>query len=256
MIYCFLLALVLVLLAAFVLHRTYIRSKSRGQEEVAFEFLGMKVAANGVRAVAVAVALGLGYLAFKTLSECPTIGEESSIPEVVLAQAALEEAESVQARIYAADDWKVAYDLSSQLDTAIQEQKRQLPFARDWDAVVRLAKKVDRAARDTRNAAISGKQSSRLRASQALTEAKGFLSASRSLMNDLLECGRQPKDFRKDMELMRGIYDGLASQVSGIELSISSERFSEANAQSQSLAESARTLIDDLDLAMVKISCE
>ncbi|MEO8196982.1 MAG: hypothetical protein ABI689_09695, partial [Thermoanaerobaculia bacterium] len=60
---------------------------------------------------------------------------------------------------------------------------------------------------------------------------------------------------KKDMELMKGNYDGLAAQVAGIESAIASEDFLGAKAQADSLKASTDTLVTDLQGAKVKIKC-
>ena len=81
------------------------------------------------------------------------------------------------------------------------------------------------------------------------------LDAANTAMADLGKCRRQPKDFKKDMELMKGNYDGLAAQVGGIEAAIASEDYLGAKAQADSLKSSADTLVTDLQGAKVKIKC-
>ena len=50
-------------------------------------------------------------------------------------------------------------------------------------------------------------------------------------MTELAACRRQPKDFSKDMEAMKGTLDGYMAQVAGIEGAIASEDFLGAKSQ-------------------------
>ena len=90
---------------------------------------------------------------------------------------------------------------------------------------------------------------------QAFAAAKTALDAASTAMADLGKCRRQPKDFKKDMEMMKGNYDGLAAQVGGIESAIASEDYLGAKAQGDSLKSSVDMLVSDLQGAKVKIKC-
>ena len=74
-------------------------------------------------------------------------------------------------------------------------------------------------------------------------------------MTELAACRRQPKDFKKDMEAMKGTLDGLAAQTAGIDSAIAAEDYFGAKSQADSLKGSADALVADMAAAKEKIRC-
>ena len=122
-------------------------------------------------------------------------------------------------------------------------------------AVVNPFTSLDQAITEAKDGAAAAKEAAKNAANETLAAAKTALDAANTAMADLGKCRRQPKDFKKDMELMKGNYDGLAAQVGGIESAIASEDYLGAKAQGDSLKSSVDMLVSDLQGAKVKIKC-
>jgi hypothetical protein len=156
---------------------------------------------------------------------------------------------------YSADAWNKAQQAVNAVNAEVEAQANKFALFRSYTKSKELIAAANQSINEAKDAAATAKEAARTGASDALTAAKASLDAANVAMTDLAACRRQPKDFKKDMELMKGNYDGLAAQVGGIESAIASEDFLGAKAQADSLKSSADTLVTDLQSAKIKIKC-
>ncbi|MEO7974444.1 MAG: hypothetical protein ABIU84_12735 [Thermoanaerobaculia bacterium] len=156
---------------------------------------------------------------------------------------------------YAAEGWNKAQQAVNALNAEVEAQANKFALFRSYTKSKELAAAANQAITEAKDAAVAAKEAAKTAANETLAAAKTALDAASTAMADLGKCKRQPKDFKKDMELMKGTYDGLAAQVGSIESAIASEDFLGAKAQADSLKSSVDTLVTDLQGAKVKIKC-
>ena len=156
---------------------------------------------------------------------------------------------------YAADGWNKAQQAVNAVNAEVEAQANKFALFRSYTKSKELIAAANQAITEAKDAAAAAKEAAKNAANETLAAAKTALDAANTAMADLAKCKRQPKDFKKDMELMKGNYDGLAAQVAGIESAIASEDYLGAKALADSLKSSADTLVTDLQGAKVKIKC-
>jgi hypothetical protein len=156
---------------------------------------------------------------------------------------------------YAAEGWNKAQQAVNAVNAEVEAQANKFALFRSYTKSKELIAAANQAITEAKDAAAAAKEAAKNAANETLAAAKTALDAANTAMADLGKCRRQPKDFKKDMELMKGNYDGLAAQVGGIEAAIASEDYLGAKAQADSLKSSVDTLVTDLQGAKVKIKC-
>jgi hypothetical protein len=156
---------------------------------------------------------------------------------------------------YASDSWNAAQQAVNAVNAEVEAQANKFALFRSYTKTKELVTAANQSITAAKDAAASAKEAAKSAANETLAAAKTALEAANTAMTELAACRRQPKDFKKDMELMKGNYDGLAAQVPGIESAIASEDFLGAKAQAESLKASADTLVTDLTSAKEKIKC-
>lgn len=156
---------------------------------------------------------------------------------------------------YAAEGWNKAQQAVNAVNAEVEAQANKFALFRSYTKSKELIAAANQAITEAKDAAAAAKEAAKNAANETLAAAKTALDAANTAMADLAKCKRQPKDFKKDMELMKGNYDGLAAQVAGIESAIASEDYLGAKAQADSLKSSVDTLVTDLQGAKVKIKC-
>ena len=156
---------------------------------------------------------------------------------------------------YAADSWNKAQQAVNAVNAEVEAQANKFALFRSYTKSKELIAAANQSITEAKDAAGTAKETAKTAANETLAAAKASLDAANTAMADLGKCRRLPKDFKKDMELMKGNYDGLAAQVGGIESAIASEDYLNAKAQADSLKSSADTLVTDLQGAKVKIKC-
>ena len=156
---------------------------------------------------------------------------------------------------YASDSWNAAQQAVNAVNAEVEAQANKFALFRSYTKTKELVTAANQSITAAKDAAASAKEAAKNAANETLAAAKTALESANTAMTELAACRRQPKDFKKDMELMKGNYDGLAAQVAGIESAIASEDFLGAKAQAESLKASADTLVTDLTSAKEKIKC-
>ncbi len=156
---------------------------------------------------------------------------------------------------YAADGWNKAQQAVNAVNAEVEAQANKFALFRSYTKSKELIAAANQSITEAKDAAAAAKEAAKNAANETLAAAKTALDAANTAMADLGKCRRQPKDFKKDMELMKGNYDGLAAQVAGIESAIAAEDYLGAKAQADSLKSSVDTLVTDLQGAKVKIKC-
>jgi hypothetical protein len=175
--------------------------------------------------------------------------------EIDALKAAMTSAEQAEAPKYAADAWNSAQQALNAVNAEIEAQANKFALFRSYTKTKELITAANQAAAAAQDAAVAGKEAARNAANDALAAVRASLDSATTAMTELNACKRKPKDFKKDMEMMRGSLDGLAAQVAGIESAIGSEDYFGAKAQADSLKASVDTLVADMQAAKEKIKC-
>jgi multidrug efflux pump subunit AcrA (membrane-fusion protein) len=194
--------------------------------------------------------LGIAVLALTLAAGCAKPPQV----EIDATKASLSQVEADASR-YAADAWNKAQQAVNAVNAEVEAQANKFALFRSYTKTKELNAAASQAIADAKTAAAEAKEAAKNAANETLAAAKASLDAANTAMADLAKCRRQPKDFKKDMELMRGNYDGLAAQVAGIESAVASEDYLGAKAQAESLKASVDTLNADLASAKEKIKC-
>lgn len=166
--------------------------------------------------------------------------------------AAAEEAEAPQ---YAPDAWSAAQEANNAVAAEVEAQNNKFALFRSYTKAKDLIAAANQAAAEAQSAAVAGKEAARNEANAALAAVQESLAAADALLAELAACRRTPKDFKKDLEGMKGMYEGYAAQVAGIEGAIASEDFLGAKSQAESLQASVDGLVADLQSGKEKIKC-
>jgi chromosome segregation ATPase len=156
---------------------------------------------------------------------------------------------------YASEAWSKAQQAVNAVSAEVEAQANKFALFRSYTKTKELITAANQSINEAKDAAGSAKEAAKQAANDTLAQAKTALDAANTAMADLAKCRRQPKDFKKDMELMKGNYDGLAAQVASIESAIASEDYLGAKAQAESLKASVDTLNADLASAKEKLKC-
>lgn len=195
--------------------------------------------------------VGVAALTLAVASGCAKPPQQ----EIDALTASMTAAEQADAPKYAADAWSGAQQARNAVNAELEAQANKFALFRSYTKSKELVAAANQAITEAKDAAAAAKEAAKTAANESLAAAKTALDAASTAMADLGKCRRQPKDFKKDMEMMKGNYDGLAAQVGGIESAIASEDYLGAKAQGDSLKSSVDMLVSDLQGAKVKIKC-
>jgi hypothetical protein len=164
-------------------------------------------------------------------------------------------AAQAEAEKYAADSWAAAQQAKNAVDAEVAAQANKFALFRSYTKSKELITAANAAAQKAKDDAVAGKEAAKNAANEAATAAKASIDAATAAMTELAACRRQPKDFKKDMEAMKGTLDGLAAQTAGIDSAIAAEDYFGAKSQADSLKSSADALVADMAAAKEKIRC-
>jgi len=156
---------------------------------------------------------------------------------------------------YAGDAWNKAQQAVNAVNAETEAQANKFALFRSYTKSKELIAAATAAVAEAKDAAAAAKEAAKNAANETLAAAKAGLEAANTAFAELEKCRRKPKDFKKDMEAMKGTYDGYAAQVAGIEGAIAAEDYLGAKAQAESLKSSVDTLVTDLQGAKEKIKC-
>jgi chromosome segregation ATPase len=175
--------------------------------------------------------------------------------ELDASKAALADAEKSEAAKYAAEAWDKAQQAQNAVNAEIEAQNNKFALFRSYTKAKELTATATQAANDAKAAAIAGKEAAKAAAQAAIDAAKAAITGAQDQLKALDACKRKPKDFKKDLEAMKGNLDGLAAQVAGIESAFTSEDYMGAKSQAESLKGQVDTLATDMTNAKAKIKC-
>jgi chromosome segregation ATPase len=170
-------------------------------------------------------------------------------------KANLAAAEQAEAPKYAADQWNAAQQAMNDVQAEVEAQNNKFALFRSYTKTKEQLTAANQKATEAKDAAAAGKESASNAANEALAAAKASLDQANTLMAELAACRRQPKDFKGDMEAMKGTLDGYAAQVAGVESAMAAEDYFGARSQAESLKASVDTLVTDMQGAKERIKC-
>jgi len=170
-------------------------------------------------------------------------------------KAAMTAAEQAEAPKYAADAWNAAQTSMNAVNAELEAQANKFALFRSYTKTKELIADANQKASAAKDAAVAGKEKAKKDANDSLAAVKSALDDANKMLADLGKCKRQPKDFKKDLEAMKGNLDGLNAQVAGIQGSIDKEDFLGAKASADSLKGQVDKIPDDMKQAKAKIKC-
>lgn len=169
--------------------------------------------------------------------------------------AALTGAEETEAPKYAPDAWSAAQNANNAVQAEVEAQNNKFALFRSYTRAKELIAEANQAAEAAQAEAATGKEAARNEAVAALAAVQESLATADGLLADLASCRRTPKGFKKDLEGMRGMYEGYAAQVAGIDGALAAEDFLAAKSQAESLQASVDALVADLESGKEKMRC-
>jgi len=195
--------------------------------------------------------LGVGLMTMTLATGCAKPPQQE-IDGLSAALAAAEESEAPQ---YAADSWSKAQEANNAVAAEVEAQNNKFALFRSYTKAKELIAAANQASATAQAEAVTGKEAARNDANSALIAVQDSLGQAEGLLADLAACRRTPKDFKKDLEGMRGMYEGYVAQVAGIEDALAAEDFLGAKSQAESLQASVDGLVADLQSGKEKIKC-
>lgn len=175
--------------------------------------------------------------------------------EIDALKATMSSAEQAEAPTYAADAWSSAQQAMNAVNAEVEAQANKFALFRSYTKTKELITAASTAAQSAQDAAVAGKEAAMNAANEAVAAAQAAIDSANMAMEDLAKCRRQPKDFKKDMEAMRGMLDGYMAQMAGVQSAIASGDYFGARSQAESLKASVESLTADLASAKERIRC-
>ena len=175
--------------------------------------------------------------------------------EVDAVQATMTEADAAQAQTYAPDAYAKAQESMNAVNAEMEAQNAKFALFRSYGKTKELVASAQTAAADAKTAAVEGKERMRGEAQTAIDAAKAQLAAAQTAMTELEACPRKPKGFSKDMDLMKGSWEGYNTQGAELDAAMGREDYAAAKSAAETLKSSADQLVADLTAAKEKMKC-
>ena len=113
-------------------------------------------------------------------------------------------AEAAEAPKYAADAWNGAQQAMNEVTAEQEAQQNKFALFRSYTKTKELIAAADQKANEAKDAAVAGKEQAKNDANAALDRRAGLARRGHAADDRPRACRRQPKDFKKDMEAMKG----------------------------------------------------
>jgi hypothetical protein len=136
--------------------------------------------------------------------------------EIDALKAALAAAEQAEAGKYAADALDAANQAMNAVNAELQAQEAKFALFRSYTKTKQLIGDAMKAADAAKQAAIEGKERAKNEAQAAIDAVKTAVTGATDTLAALAKCPRKPKDFKKDLEMMKGNLDTYTAQVTEI----------------------------------------
>lgn len=175
--------------------------------------------------------------------------------EIDQAKAALAAAEQAEASRYAADAYDQAQRAMNAVNAELEAQNVKFALFRSYTKTKQLIVDATNAANAAKEAGIAGKAKAKNEAQAAIDATQASLAAASEAMTALENCRRKPKDFKKDLEMMKGNLDAFTAQMGGIEGAFAREDFFGAKAQAEALKGQVDAMTTELAEVKAKIRC-
>ena len=174
-------------------------------------------------------------------------------PEIDAAKAALAAVEQAEAAKYAPDALDRVNQAMNAVNAELQAQEAKFALFRSYTKTKQLIADTRKAADEAKQAAAEGKEKAKNEAQAAIDGVKAAIDGAKNLVAELEKCRRKPKDFKKDMEDMKGKVDGF--NVTDLEGMFAREDYLGAKAQADSLKGQIDMVVADMQAAKTKIKC-
>jgi chromosome segregation ATPase len=170
-------------------------------------------------------------------------------------KAAMAAAEQAEAGKYAADALDAANQAMNAVNAELQAQEAKFALFRSYTKTKQLIGDAMTAAQNAQQAAVEGKERAKNEAQAAIDAVKAAVTSATDTMAALAKCPRKPKDFKKDMEMMKGNLDTYSAQVTEIEGAFGREDYLGAKASADTLKGQLDAMINDMMAAKAKMRC-
>ncbi len=177
--------------------------------------------------------------------------------EIDGAKAALAAAEQAEAGKYAPDALDKANQAMNAVNAELQAQDAKFALFRSYTKTKQLVSDAQKAADDAKQAAVAGKEKAKNDARASIDAVKTAIDGANKMWDELMKCHRpKPKEFKKDMEMVKGNLDGYGKQVADLEAAFSKEDYLGAKSQADSLKGQVDKVTADLTESKTKLKCK
>ncbi|MDX1642724.1 MAG: hypothetical protein R3244_00055 [Thermoanaerobaculia bacterium] len=175
--------------------------------------------------------------------------------EITAAENAVAEAEAAEAPTYAPEAWSEAMETLTAAKTEIETQKAKNFVTRSYKDARELLAQAEQKGRAAVTAAAEEKARATEAAREALDTARQGMEEIRTLLAELAECPRQPKGFKKDLELLAGQADAIEAELASAQQTFDDGDIYGATDAAAAVQEQIDGLTADLTSAKEKIGC-
>lgn len=175
--------------------------------------------------------------------------------EIEAAETAVAEAEAAEALTYAPEAWGEAVEALEAAKAEIQTQEAKNFITRSYQDARELLAQAEEKARAAVTAAAEEKARGTEAAREALEMTRQGLEEIRGLLDELAECPRQPKGFKKDLELLAGQADAIEAELAGAQQTFDDGDIYGATDAAGAVQDQIDALTADLTSAKEKIGC-
>jgi hypothetical protein len=182
---------------------------------------------------------------------------------------AFSRAEQAGARESAPRSWRAASAAVNAAMAEVDRQRRRFVLLRSYGKAHTLLALAIAAADTARGDALAARAEQQrpaaapslpptgtsAEARRAIGEVRVALDRAHQLLAALEQCRRKPRDFKKDLECMKGNLDGYTNQLRDLDGAYARGDYARATAQAETLLGQLRSFISDLERATTKMQC-
>lgn len=175
--------------------------------------------------------------------------------EIQAAESAADKAKAEDAETYAPDAWADAQQTLDAAKAEIEKQNDKNFITRSYKDARELLAQAEQKANAAASAAAEERARARDAARNALDTARQGLADVRGLLDELAECPRQPKGFKKDLELLAGQADAIEAEIGNAQQTFDDGDLYGASDAAAAVQERIDSLSAELTAAKEKIGC-
>jgi len=164
------------------------------------------------------------------------------------AKAKLEEARTAEAEKYAVNEFRAASDSLDAAQREIEAQNGKFALFRKYGHAKTLIASADAQFVTAKQAAIEGKERTKIEAEQLMTQAQAAIDST----NMLVEKAPKGKESRADLELIKSDLTGTQASLDEARASFQREEYLEAKAAAEAVINKANQLSAEVNAAIEK----